>query len=115
MPQTRQSRITEAGHFMLQQEVPGVANALTHIDVMEVRGDLARYALKPVTGQRHQLRVHMLALGLPILNDGLYPELTPEGQVDYARPLQLLARELVFTDPVNQTARHFVSQRQLMF
>jgi len=115
MPQTRQSRIQEAGHFMLQQEVPGVANALTHIDVMEVRGDLARYALQPVTGQRHQLRVHMLGLGLPILNDGLYPELTPEGQVDYARPLQLLARELVFTDPVNQAARHFVSQRRLMF
>jgi tRNA pseudouridine32 synthase/23S rRNA pseudouridine746 synthase len=115
MPQTRQSRITEAGHFMLQHEVPGVPNALTHIDVMQVQGDLARYVLKPVTGQRHQLRVHMLALGLPILNDGLYPELTPEGQVDYARPLQLLARELVFTDPVNQTARHFVSQRRLMF
>lgn len=115
MPQTRQSRITEAGHFMLQHEVPGVPNALTHVDVLHVQGNLARYALKPVTGQRHQLRVHMLALGLPILNDGLYPELTPEGQVDYARPLQLLARELVFTDPVNQTARHFVSQRGLMF
>lgn len=115
MPQTRQSRITEAGHFMLQHEVPGTPNALTHIDVMEVQGDLARYALRPVTGQRHQLRVHMLALGLPILNDGLYPDLTPEGQVDYARPLQLLAKELVFTDPVSQMARHFVSQRRLMF
>jgi len=78
-----------------------------------VRGDLARYALKPVTGQRHQLRVHMLALGLPILNDGLYPTLTPEGQFDHAHPLQLLARELAFTDPVSQTPQHFVSQRQL--
>lgn len=115
MPQTRQSRITEAGHFMLQHEVPGVPNALTHIDVMQVQGELARYALRPVTGQRHQLRVHMLGLGLPILNDGLYPELTPEGQVDYARPLQLLARELAFTDPVSQASRHFVSQRRLMF
>ncbi|MDR3369629.1 pseudouridine synthase [Rhodoferax sp.] len=115
MPQVRQSRIMEAGHFMLQQEVPGQPNALTHIDVLEVRGNLARYELKPVTGQRHQLRVHMLGLGLPILNDGLYPDLTPEGQMDYARPLQLLARELRFTDPVSGLARHFVSQRQLMF
>ncbi|OQW89078.1 MAG: pseudouridine synthase [Rhodoferax ferrireducens] len=113
LPQVRQSRIQEAGHFMLQHEVPGTPNAVTHIDVLEVRGDLARYALKPVTGQRHQLRVHMLALGLPILNDGLYPTLTPEGQFDHAHPLQLLARELVFTDPVSLTPQHFVSQRRL--
>ncbi|HEY8907963.1 MAG TPA: pseudouridine synthase [Rhodoferax sp.] len=115
MPQLRQSRIKEAGHFMLQQEVDGPVNAITHINVLEVRGDLARYELQPVTGQRHQLRVHMLGLGLPILNDGLYPKLTPEGQMDYARPLQLLAKELQFTDPVSGLARHFVSQRHLMF
>jgi len=115
LPLTRQSRIKEAGHFMLQHEVAGAPNATTHIDVLEVRGDVARYQLRPVTGQRHQLRVHMLALGLPILNDGLYPTLTPEGQMDYAKPLQLLARELQFIDPVSGQARHFVSQRQLMF
>jgi tRNA pseudouridine32 synthase/23S rRNA pseudouridine746 synthase len=115
MPQVRNSRIKPAGHFMLQHEVNGPPNASTHIEVMEVRGDLARYLLRPITGQRHQLRVHMLALGLPLLNDGLYPTLTPEGQVDYEKPLQLLARELQFTDPVNGQARHFVSQRQLMF
>jgi len=114
-PLIRRSRIKEAGHFMLQHEVDGPSNATTHIDVLEVRGNLARYQLKPVTGQRHQLRVHMLALGLPLVNDGLYPHLTPEGQTDYARPLQLLARELQFTDPVSGQARHFVSQRQLMF
>ena len=115
MPQVRQSRIQEAGHFMLQHEVDGPVNAVTHIDVLQVRGDLARYELKPVTGQRHQLRVHMLALGLPILNDGLYPVLTPEGQLDHAKPLQLLARELAFTDLVSGQAQHFVSERQLMF
>jgi tRNA pseudouridine32 synthase / 23S rRNA pseudouridine746 synthase len=115
MPQLRQSRIREAGHFMLQQEVPGLPNAVTHIAVLEVRGDLARYELTPVTGQRHQLRVHMLGLGLPILNDGLYPVLTPQGQIDHNRPLQLLARELRFTDPISGLARHFVSQRHLMF
>ena len=114
-PLTRQSRIKEAGHFMLQHEVPGTVNAVTHIDVLTVHGNLARYQLKPVTGQRHQLRVHMLALGLPIVNDGLYPTLTPEGQTDYAKPLQLLAKELKFTDPVSGQARHFVSQHELVF
>ena len=115
MPQTRHSRIREAGHFMLQHEVEGVPNAITHIEVLQVQGKLARYQLKPVTGQRHQLRVHMLALGLPILNDGLYPVLTPEGQLDHARPLQLLAKTLEFTDPVSGLPQRFVSQRQLQW
>jgi tRNA pseudouridine32 synthase/23S rRNA pseudouridine746 synthase len=114
-PLTRQSRIKPAGHFMLQHEMPGAPNAITHIDVLEVHGELARYELKPVTGQRHQLRVHMLALGLPILGDGLYPTLTPEGQMDYANPLRLLARQLSFTDPVNGQTRQFESQRSLAF
>jgi len=112
-PITRHSRIQEAGHFMLQCEVPGTPNASTLIDVLEVRGQLARYQLKPITGQRHQLRVHMLALGLPLLNDGLYPVLTPEGQQDFSKPLQLLAKQLEFTDPVSGQARHFESTRQL--
>jgi tRNA pseudouridine32 synthase/23S rRNA pseudouridine746 synthase len=114
-PLTRQSRIKPAGHFMLQHEMPGAPNAITHIDVLEVHGELARYELKPVTGQRHQLRVHMLALGLPILGDGLYPTLTPEGQMDYANPLRLLARQLSFTDPVNGQTRQFESKRSLAF
>lgn len=112
-PITRSSRIQSAGHFMLQHEVPGTPNAITHMDVLEVRGELARYQLQPVTGQRHQLRVHMLALGLPILNDGLYPTLTPEGKVDYAKPLQLLAKRLEFIDPISGEPRQFESERVL--
>ena len=100
---------------MLQREVEGTPNATTRFEVLEVRGELARYRLRPVTGQRHQLRVHMLALGLPILNDGLYPVLTPQGQLDHARPLQLLAKSLKFVDPVSGLARHFESQRELLF
>jgi tRNA pseudouridine32 synthase/23S rRNA pseudouridine746 synthase len=115
LPLVRSSRLQPAGHFMLQCEVAGPPNALTHIEVLEVRGALARYQLKPVTGQRHQLRVHMLALGLPIKNDGLYPVLTPEGQVDHAQPLQLLAKSLAFIDPVSGQPQTFVSQRRLQF
>jgi tRNA pseudouridine32 synthase/23S rRNA pseudouridine746 synthase len=113
LPLTRESRIVEAGHFMLQHEVSGPANAITHLGVLEVRGALARYALTPVTGKRHQLRVHMAALGLPILGDGLYPTLTPEGQLDYERPLQLLARSIAFVDPVSGAQRRFESRRVL--
>ena len=113
LPLTRQSRIVEAGHFMLQHEVSGPPNAVTHVDVVEVQGHLARYRLSPHTGQRHQLRVHMAALGLPILGDGLYPTLTPEGQIDWAHPLQLLAQSIAFKDPVTGQARHFQSARHL--
>ncbi len=112
-PTSRQSRIQPARHFMLQCEVPGKPNAITQIDVLEVRGSLARYQLKPITGQRHQLRLHMLALGLPLLNDGLYPVLTPPGQPNYCKPLQLLAQRLAFIDPVSGQARCFESTRQL--
>ncbi len=98
---------------MLQHEVAGEPNAITHIEAIEVKSALARYRLRPVTGQRHQLRVHMAALGLPILGDGLYPTLTPEGHMDHAHPLQLLAKSVEFTDPVTGHARRFESQRAL--
>ncbi|MES2952135.1 MAG: pseudouridine synthase [Pseudomonadota bacterium] len=112
-PLRRESRITPSAHFMQQTEVEGVPNALTHITPIEVLGCFARYALKPVTGQRHQLRVHMAALGLPIVGDGIYPTLTPEGSADYARPLQLLAQSIAFVDPLSGAPRQFASQHQL--
>ena len=112
-PLTRVSRIATAAHFMQQTEVPGEPNACTRVTLLEHAGPLARYELQPVTGHRHQLRVHMNALGLPILGDGIYPVLTPEGSTDYARPLQLLARSVTFTDPVSGQLRHFESARRL--
>lgn len=115
LPLTRESRIVEADHFMLQHEASGAPNAITHIDVLEVRGARARYQLNPVTGRRHQLRVHMAALGVPIEGDGLYPVLTPEGQIDYVHPLQLLAKRIEFVDPVSGQSRRFESTRQLDF
>ena len=112
-PISRHTRIAPATHFMQECEVPGEPNALTHIGVQEAGTKLARYTLQPVTGHRHQLRVHMHALGLPILNDGIYPILTPEGSADYAQPLQLLAKTLAFTDPLTGNRLAFHSQQKL--
>ena len=111
----RETRIAESAHFMQQCEVEGPPNAITEIRLLEVCGGLARYELKPVTGQRHQLRVHMNALGLPILNDGIYPVLTPEGSADIGHPLQLLAKSIAFIDPLSSRPREFISNRQLQF
>ena len=102
-----------SAHFMQQTEVAGPPNSLTVITPLEVLGQFAKYELKPVTGLRHQLRVHMAALGLPIIGDGIYPILTPEGQMDYDRPLQLLAKSIEFVDPLCGEPRHFESQRVL--
>jgi tRNA pseudouridine32 synthase / 23S rRNA pseudouridine746 synthase len=113
-PQHRESRIVESTHFLQQTEVEGPVNAITDIAPLEVAGHWARYQLRPLTGQRHQLRVHMAALGLPLLFDGIYPTLTPEGSSDYARPLQLLAQSIAFTDPLSGQERSFSSQRSLM-
>jgi tRNA pseudouridine32 synthase / 23S rRNA pseudouridine746 synthase len=120
-PLIRESRIVEdtsvGRGFMTQTEVEvtpsASANALTHIAVLEVKGTIARYQLKPVTGKRHQLRVHMHALGIPILGDGIYPVLTPEGQIDYDNPLQLLAKSIEWVDPISKEARRFESQQTL--
>ncbi len=112
-PQFRSTRIAESAHFMQQVEVEGVPNADTQIELLENTGGLGLYQLKPASGHRHQLRVHMNALGLPILNDGIYPVLTPEGSSSFDKPLQLLARQLDFTDPVTGKAQSFTSQLQL--
>lgn len=112
-PLQRHTRIAQGSHFMQQAEVSGLPNALTRIRPLLHDDDLALYELQPVNGQRHQLRVHMNALGLPILNDGIYPLLTPEGSQNFEKPLQLLAKEIAFTDPLNGLARRFESRLQL--
>jgi tRNA pseudouridine32 synthase/23S rRNA pseudouridine746 synthase len=112
-PIQRHTRIAVGSHFMQQAEVEGVPNALTRIRPLQHKGALALYELNPVNGQRHQLRVHMNALGLPILNDGMYPALTPEGSQDFEKPLQLLAHSIAFTDPLSGEPRSFKSQLRL--
>jgi tRNA pseudouridine32 synthase / 23S rRNA pseudouridine746 synthase len=114
LPLIRHTRLEEGDSFMTMREVPGEPNAETHIELIESFGDVARYGLRPLSGKRHQLRVHMAALGLPIVNDAIYPTLQPDtNEPDYSRPLQLLARSLEFTDPVNGQSRGFESRHGL--
>lgn len=112
-PVVRRSRLAESERFMAMHEVPGEPNAETRIDRIATRADRALYRLWPTTGQKHQLRAHMNALGLPIEGDRIYPVLQPdlaEGEApDYRHPLQLLARVVRFTDPITGQARLFQS------
>jgi tRNA pseudouridine32 synthase/23S rRNA pseudouridine746 synthase len=112
-PRVRTSRIVEGQPFFRQAEVAGAANSETRIELLEVSGPLARYGLSPVTGKKHQLRVHMYALGLPIVNDRVYPPLDPTPEDDYRYPLQLLAKNIAFDDPFTGERRQFSSKRRL--
>jgi tRNA pseudouridine32 synthase/23S rRNA pseudouridine746 synthase len=111
--------------FMQVQVEAGEPNADTRIELIKRLGDRpgagpgewAHYRLSPVTGRRHQLRVQLNALGLPIAGDRIYPTLLPDvppgTAPDYQQPLQLLAREIAFIDPFSGRPRRFCSQRTL--
>ena len=115
-PLVHASRLEKGEPFFRMREVDGAANSETRIDVIERGEECWRYALEPVTGRKHQLRVHMAALGAPILNDRVYPRLASADiglRPDFARPLQLLARGLAFDDPLSGAERRFESSLRL--
>ncbi|MCQ3002484.1 pseudouridine synthase [Pseudomonas syringae] len=112
-PRVHKSRLIDGEPFFRMQEGGGISNTETAMEVCERNGDLWRYALYPVTGKKHQLRVHMAALGAGICNDPFYPNVLKDAVDDYARPLKLLAQSLRFIDPVTGQQRQFQSEIQL--
>jgi tRNA pseudouridine32 synthase/23S rRNA pseudouridine746 synthase len=115
LPSRYTSRLVPGEPFFRTMEVPGTPNSETRIRVLKTEGGRALYQLEPVTGRRHQLRVHMNALGLPIEGDQFYPVVLrgPDAPEDFSHPLQLLAQSVRFTDPHTRQDRVFKSQLQL--
>lgn len=87
-------------------------------------GGVLVWTLRPGTGRTHQLRVALRSLGLPIIGDPLYADLsdtaltTPDGELprpafvadeDFSRPMRLIAKTLEFTDPLTGEPRRFSS------
>ncbi len=108
-PFTIQSRMVRSDKFYLTKEVTGEPNAHTIIELIENRGEYSLYRLYPITGKKHQLRVHMMRLNIPILNDGLYPVTMNIGETNYQNPLKLLAKQICLTDPVTNKKLCFQS------
>lgn len=130
-PLMRRSHITKLRGVLQAFEEPGETNAVSVIGLCDDQTAVRRrdatgervalaplglraYRLEPRTGKTHQLRVHMAALGLPILGDDMYPRVLDPGRGDLddsaAPPLQLVARELRFSDPRDGTPRVFRSR-----
>ena len=139
-PLTHASCMVQDEHFMRMKEIAGEANSQTHFEIIReltapganplaptpahahtlastLAPSFALYRLRPITGRKHQLRVHCAALAIPIVNDPMYPTFLPEpardAPEDFSKPLQLLARAIEFTDPITGAARAFTSARQL--
>ncbi len=94
--------------------VPGApVNAETRVELEQELDGFGVYRLTPLTGRTHQLRLHMSGLGVPIVGDPLYPVEREVDLDDFREPLQLLAAQVAFTDPVDGRRREFRSVREL--
>mgnify|MGYP001598528831 CR=1 FL=1 len=110
---TVENRIVPGEPRFRMKVAPGVANARSHIELLEVKDNRGLFRLLPITGKTHQLRLHMSGLGFRIVNDKYYPDLQPESADDFSQPLQLLAKQVRFHDPVSGENREFRSEQEL--
>ena len=75
--------------------------------VLQHEGDTTLMQLEPITGRSHQLRVHMLSLGHPIVGDSLYAH--PVARA-FSPRLELHARDLAFTHPMTGERLQFTAE-----
>ncbi len=95
------------------KEVTGESNSETHINSLSNLGPVTLYQLLPVTGRKHQIRLHLAGLGIPVINDKLYPALTSSDDDDFSSPLKLLAKSISFQDPLTGRQHYFESGTRL--
>ena len=110
-----ENRIERGEPWFRMRTALGRANARSAINLVEVRGERARFILRPQTGKTHQLRLHMGSLGFGIENDRYYPELQEESEDNFDTPLQLLAQTVRFKDPLSGRRMEFMSERTLLW
>lgn len=114
VPVTVRNHIAKRRGSWQAEVVPGApVNAETLVELESQEGATGCYRLTPRTGRTHQLRVHLAGLGIPILDDPLYPTVQDVPVDDFSTPLQLLAQEVSFTDPIDATDRTFRSSLTL--
>ena len=87
---------------LLRCVAPDGKPSVTEFSCIERHGEIAKLALRPVTGRTHQLRVHCAYMGFPILGDPQYgSEASQALSLSMGLTSQLLcARELIFSHPI---------------
>ncbi len=105
-----ENRMEAGDPWYSQRIVNGPVNAITEIELLSMNEGIGLFRLRPQTGRKHQLRVHMMSIGFPIVGDPVYPKI----RIIPDTPLQLLATRLAFIDPLNGTTRTFTSARKLL-
>jgi tRNA pseudouridine32 synthase/23S rRNA pseudouridine746 synthase len=110
-----ENRLIDDDVWFRSKIVPGKVNARSRIKLVSYNNRRAHFLLYPLTGKKHQLRIHMSGLGFRIMHDRYYPELLNKQEDDLSKPLQLIARRVKFTDPISGQAMEFESDRQLLF
>lgn len=108
-----EDRLIPGEPWFRMKSVDGKPNALTNISMVGARKNKALFKLSPITGKKHQLRLHLSSLGFPILNDRCYPKLLPKKELDFTAPLQLLAKTIQFYDPISSRKVTYESERRL--
>jgi len=108
-----ENRLKQSKENFTMVEVEGEINSSSEIELISKKEDLGFFELTPESGKKHQLRMHMMRIGAPILNDRFYPKLLPKEAPDFENPLQLLAQKLFFNDPINQIERSFETTLKL--
>jgi tRNA pseudouridine32 synthase / 23S rRNA pseudouridine746 synthase len=110
-----ENRIEESEKWPMMRNAEGPVNARTLIRKVDEKGEWAKFEIEPFTGKGHQIRLHLQVIGSSILNDRYHPELQPEQPDDFQNPLQLLAKQMIFTDPISGDELNFTSSRKLFF
>ena len=80
--------------------------ATTQYQVIQQEKETCLVELTPITGRSHQLRVHMLALGHPIIGDKLYAH---QQALALSSRLQLHAEAINFQHPITKEILNFKS------
>ena len=107
-----ENRIEAGEPWYRERIVDGPANAVTDIELIEAGRGTGLFRIRPQSGKKHQVRLHMASIGFPIVGDRLYPDMKDVSEPE--SPLQLLAQRLAFPDPLNGEARIFQSARELV-
>ena len=110
---TIENRLEREEGSLRMRVAEGSPNSFTHIQLVGTQEGFGRFAIRPRTGKKHQIRVHMHGLGFPIFGDRIYPRLLAADELDFSNPLRLLAKSLVFLDPLSGETRAFATPQSL--